>query len=153
MSNPDEVIERSREVLKRHSDSEFEENIGKSRRAVQRARELVDQHDRELKGQELLELLPQGEGSGLNADLLDGLHAQELIDRARTSGGAAAAESDTVKAHKQSHVKGGGDAFTGLTDELSFSVEKVEELPVAGGVGRLVFKSDDVHLYLCTEVI
>jgi len=33
-------------------------------------------------GEKLLALLPQGEGSGLNADLLDGLHAREIIEKA-----------------------------------------------------------------------
>jgi parallel beta-helix repeat protein len=32
--------------------------------------------------EKLLALLPQGEGSGLNADLLDGLHAREIIEKA-----------------------------------------------------------------------
>jgi hypothetical protein len=36
--------------------------------------------------QKLLEKLPQGHGSGLDADMVDGLHATELLGKARASG-------------------------------------------------------------------
>lgn len=60
---------------------------------LRRNRELLESRKRDMKGQELLELLPQGHGSGLDADTVDGLHAAEIMARApgKGSGGGGMA--------------------------------------------------------------
>lgn len=83
MSDPDQVLKRSRTLLSEHQDGEIEEKIGKARQVVQHARKLADQHDRDAKGEELLKMLPQGEGSGLDADTVDGLHVAEIVEKAK----------------------------------------------------------------------
>lgn len=55
MSETDELIDRNKKLLKLHAEKQ-----------------------REKEGQALLEKLPQGEGSGLNADMVDGKHASEM---------------------------------------------------------------------------
>jgi hypothetical protein len=62
------MAEDPREVLKRN-------------RALLRARKETEESE------QLLEKLPQGHGSGLNADMVDGLHAAEIIARAPGKGG------------------------------------------------------------------
>ena len=59
--DPRSILERNRRLLQAHKDSE-ERN-------------------------QLLEKLPQGHGSGLNADTVDGLHAAEIMARAPGKGG------------------------------------------------------------------
>ena len=57
-----------------------------SKGQIDRGNRLIKLHNerkRKREAQELLEKLPQGEGSGLDADKLDGLHAEELIEKAR----------------------------------------------------------------------
>jgi hypothetical protein len=49
----------------------------------ERLLKLYRQKKRRREGQELLEKLPQGHGSGLDADMVDGLHADELIEKAQ----------------------------------------------------------------------
>ena len=50
---------------------------------LNRSRRLIAQAQRSAKAEELLELLPQGHGSGLDADMVDGKHAVELIAMGR----------------------------------------------------------------------
>jgi hypothetical protein len=59
--DPAEVLKRNRALLRAHKETEESEH--------------------------LLEKLPQGHGSGLNADMVDGLHAAEIIARAPGKGG------------------------------------------------------------------
>lgn len=70
---------------------------------------------------------PQGSGSGLDADKVDGKHASE------------------IQSQPGPHKVGGLDAFDGNGDELSFRVEEVDSLPSAVA-GRLVKLGD--HLYV-----
>jgi len=44
---------------------------------------LHNNRKRVAEGQRIFELLPQGEGSGLNADMVDGKHAKEIVEEAR----------------------------------------------------------------------
>jgi len=55
-----------------------DEEIERNNRLVK----LYKQKKRRQEGEKLLELLPQGEGSGLDADMVDGLHKDELIEEA-----------------------------------------------------------------------
>lgn len=52
------------------------------KRNQQLLEQFKNQKNRE-KGEELLKLLPQGEGSGLNADLVDDMHAEDIIKEAQ----------------------------------------------------------------------
>jgi len=61
LSDAAEVLKRNRDLLRAHKDSEESE--------------------------QLLAKLPQGHGSGLNADTVDGLHAAEIIAKAPGKGG------------------------------------------------------------------
>ena len=54
---------------------------------LRRSKILIANAQRDSKAEELLELLPQGHGSGLNADTVDGLHAAEIIAKAPGKGG------------------------------------------------------------------
>jgi hypothetical protein len=54
---------------------------------LKRNRALLRAHKETEESEQLLEKLPQGHGSGLNADLVDGLHAAEIIARAPGKGG------------------------------------------------------------------
>ena len=84
MSDPDQVLRRSKALLSKRQDAEIKETIGKSQQVVRHARELADQHDRDVKGEEILKQLPQGHGSGLDADTVDGLHVAEIVEKAKT---------------------------------------------------------------------
>jgi hypothetical protein len=85
LSDPEQVLKRSKALLSKHQDGEIAEKIGKARQVVKRARELADERDRDVKGEELLKQLPQGEGSGLDADTVDGLHMSEIVEETKTS--------------------------------------------------------------------
>lgn len=54
---------------------------------LRRNRELLRAHKDSQESEQLLEKLPQGHGSGLNADTVDGLHAAEIMARAPGKGG------------------------------------------------------------------
>lgn len=62
---------------------------------------LATRRERRKLMQELLRMVPQGPGSGLNADLLDDMHADEIIKKARIlvggGGGAAPSPDEKVK--------------------------------------------------------
>lgn len=62
-------------------------------------RKYQDKQDRN-KGEELLRLLPQGPGSGLNADLLDDMHAKDII------------EDVLVRLRQKIRVGGGGGGYS-----------------------------------------
>jgi hypothetical protein len=63
---------------------------------IAKSKALVAEHARSQAAQGLLEILPQGHGSGLDADMVDGLHAAEIISKAaiRGSGGGGGGSSD-----------------------------------------------------------
>jgi hypothetical protein len=99
----------------------------------------------------LLDLMPKGEGSQLDADMVDGLHADEIVERAVQ----AIKEAERVVhgfrsvsnvAHKATHLVGNSDAFDGATDELSFQVEKVVGVAGVTGKSRIVYDTTDDHI-------
>jgi hypothetical protein len=63
---------------------------------IAKSKALVAEHARSQAAQGLLEILPQGPGSGLDADMVDGLHAAEIISKAaiRGSGGGGGGSSN-----------------------------------------------------------
>jgi len=66
---------------------------------VARSKRLIGQIQRQELAQTILEVLPQGHESGLDADLLDGLHAIEIIAKAKvisipSGGGGGGGVSD-----------------------------------------------------------
>jgi hypothetical protein len=58
-----------------------------ARSVLEKTRRLLADHARAQESQELLDKLPQGPGSGLDADMVDGLHAVEIIARCPRGGG------------------------------------------------------------------
>jgi hypothetical protein len=63
---------------------------------LERSRRLIQSiQDEELK-EKILEVLPQGHGSGLDADLLDGLHAAEIIAKSIGRGGGGGGGGTTL---------------------------------------------------------
>jgi len=64
---------------------------------VSRSRRLIAQAQRDAEIERLMELLPQGHGSGLDADMVDGQHASELIAKSRGAvGGGGGGGGTTV---------------------------------------------------------
>lgn len=57
--------------------------------------------------------------------------------------------SGAVGAHKNDHVVGGSDAFSGATDELSFQAEKLASAP-ANVKGRVYYNTVEDKLYVST---
>jgi hypothetical protein len=89
---------------------------------------LYRQKKRRQEGEKLLELLPQGEGSGLDADKVDGLHAEEIIEKAQIivpasgSGGGAGMSQHGNEYHtpdfalvRETHI-----TFIAVASEVSF---------------------------------
>jgi hypothetical protein len=100
----------------------------------------------------LFDRMPQGEGSGLDADTVDGFHAKDLIRKCQeilveTNKVIHGVSSGSLTPHKAWHVVGGSDAFDGVTDQLSFQLEKFAVLPTAQE-GRMVFNTADSHPYI-----
>jgi hypothetical protein len=77
------------------------------------------------------DIKPQGAGSTLDADMVDGKHASEL-------GGGP---------HVITHVKGGSDPFDGTTHQISFQFEQVATLP-SPTLGRVIVLLTDGHVYV-----
>ena len=59
---------------------------------------------RTQESQELLDKLPQGHGSGLNADMVDGLHASEVLARAPGKSGGGGGGSGMQKHGNEFHT-------------------------------------------------
>ncbi len=76
------VLARSR-VLTPQVSSESERDAVK---VLERNREFLRGEVEAQRRRELLALLPQGAGSGLDADMVDGLHASEIIAKAAVKG-------------------------------------------------------------------
>ena len=72
---------------------------------LRRSRALLQAERASKEREELLEKLPQGHGSGLDADMVDGLHAFEIIAKGRASGGGGggSVQGDGGVA-KESHI-------------------------------------------------
>jgi hypothetical protein len=60
---------------------------------LKRSKALVRAHKESAESEQLLERLPQGHGSRLNSDMVDGLHAAEIIARAPGKGGGGSGGS------------------------------------------------------------
>jgi len=57
---------------------------------LRRNRALLQAHKETEEREELLEKLPQGHGSGLDADTVDGMHAAEIVRGGQSAGGGGA---------------------------------------------------------------
>jgi hypothetical protein len=90
--DPHALIEQSKRLLRFHADAE--------------------------KSRELLERLPQGHGSGLDADMVDGLHAAEIIGRAPGKGGGGGGSAGMQKHGNEFH-----------TVEFAEAVDAVKSVP------------------------
>jgi hypothetical protein len=86
--NPETLIEKNRRLLLHSEGQEKEESI---EQLMERNRRLVAAAEKARKSEELLEALPQGSGSGLDADMVDGFHARELIAKGQSAGGGGGA--------------------------------------------------------------
>lgn len=88
---------------------------------LERAKRLLAMNQKSEIAKVLLELLPQGHGSGLDADTVDGLHAVEIIAKApgRSGGGSG---GGAPSPHATSHHKGESDAL-GCVVVLKFGAE------------------------------
>jgi hypothetical protein len=91
---------------------------------LERSRRLIHSYEKEKLAETILEVLPQGHGSGLDADLLDGLHAAEILAKMRVSGGGggggggvsdhgALTGLDDPADHMWAFLLDGSRAFTG----------------------------------------
>ena len=99
---------------------------------LRKNRELLRLQAFEMKREGLLEMLPQGHGSGLDADTVDGLHAVELIARAPGKGGGGGGSSG------ESMVKHGNEWHNVPFAQKSCQVCMVDELPGDDAVGHAV---------------
>jgi hypothetical protein len=90
--------------------------------ALAKSRRLLGQIQDERLKEKILEVLPQGHGSGLDADLLDGLHAAEILAKMRVFGGgggggvsdhSALTGLDDPADHAWAFLLDGSRAFTG----------------------------------------
>jgi hypothetical protein len=91
---------------------------------LERSRRLIQSYEKEKLAETILEVLPQGHGSGLDADLLDGLHAAEILAKMHVSvggGGGGGGVSDhgaltgldDPADHTWAFLLDGSRAFTG----------------------------------------
>ena len=114
---PKAVIEQSKRLLRFHVDAE--------------------------KSRELLESLPQGHGSGLDADMVDGLHAAEILGMARGSGGGGGGSGEGM-------VKHGNEWHTLPFAQRCCQICEVDDLPEEVA-GYAVLLSTDKHIYVGTN--
>jgi len=112
---------------------------------LRKNRELLRAQAFEMKREGLLETLPQGHGSGLDADTVDGLHAVELIARAPGKGGGGGGSSG------ESMVKHGNEWHNVPFAQKSCQVCEVDLLPGDDAVGHAVLLREDGGVYVCTE--
>jgi hypothetical protein len=82
--DPRALVEKNRKLILLRQGQAVEET---TEQLLERNRRLVNMAEKAKKSQELLEALPQGHGSGLDADMVDGFHANELIGKGRSGGG------------------------------------------------------------------
>jgi len=115
---PQAVIEQSKRLLRFHVDAE--------------------------KSRELLESLPQGHGSGLDADMVDGLHAAEILAKARVSGGGGGGGSG------EGMVRHGNEWHTVPFGQRCCQICEVDDLPEEVA-GYAVLLSTDKHIYVGTN--
>jgi len=114
---PQAVIEQSKRLLRFHVDAE--------------------------KSRELLESLPQGHGSGLDADMVDGLHAAEILAKARVSSGGGGGSGEGMIRH-------GNEWHTVPFGQRCCQICEVDDLPEEVA-GCAVLLSTDKHIYVGTN--
>ena len=90
-----EVVKRNRKLV-RDGNVVVDNAKVEAETLIAKSKALVAEHARSQAAQALLEILPQGHGSGLDADMVDGLHAAEIISKAaiRGSGGGGGGSSN-----------------------------------------------------------
>ena len=74
---------------------------------VARSKRLIANVERERLIETILEILPQGHGSGLDADMVDGLHAVEILSKAvsrAAGGGGGGVGGNGAEVKKESHI-------------------------------------------------
>jgi len=133
-----EILKKSRKLVGDTSevkDKPTVETLLAKNRALLRARKDNDE------GEELLKKLPQGPGSGLDADTVDGLHAVEIVAKARSGGGGGGGGSG------EGMVKHGNEWHTVSFAQRCCQMCKVDELPDEV-TGLAVLLSTDDHIYV-----
>ena len=111
---------------------------------LKKNRELLRIQAEEMKREELLEMLPQGHGSGLDADTVDGLHAVEIIGKGQSAGGGGGGSGESM-------VKHGNEWHNVPFAQKSCQVCEVDLLPGEDAVGHAVLLREDGGVYVCTE--
>jgi hypothetical protein len=139
-----EVLKRNRRLLTSIPKVQSEEERRASE-TVLRSRNLLASNAKAEKGRELLELLPQGPGSGLDADMVDGLHAAEIVAKATARGGGGGGGGSGA-----CMVKHGNEWHTKQFAEACCQVCTVDELPEEVA-GHVILLSTDEHLYVGIE--
>jgi hypothetical protein len=117
--DPKSLIEKNRRLLLHSEGQEKEESIEE---LMERNRRLVAAAEKARKSEELLEALPQGHGSGLDADMVDGFHARELISRSG-GGGSGGAGGDMEKSVYDANDNGVVDNSEKLEDSTKAEVQ------------------------------
>lgn len=86
------ILEKNRKLVR---DAELGADIAKNEAEalIARNKALVALNVKSEMSKELLRILPQGHGSGLDADTVDGLHAMSIIAKAQTAGGGGGSGS------------------------------------------------------------
>ena len=113
------------------------------RAVVEQSKRLLRFHVDAEKSRELLESLPQGHGSGLDADMVDGLHAAEILAKARGSGGGGGGSGEGM-------VKHGNEWHTLPFAQKCCQICEVDDLPEEVA-GYAVLLSTDKHIYVGTN--
>jgi hypothetical protein len=111
---------------------------------IEQSKRLLRFHVDAEKSRELLESLPQGHGSGLDADMVDGLHAAEILAKARVSGGGGGGGSG------EGMVKHGNEWHTLPFGQRCCQICEVDDLPEEVA-GYAVLLSTDKHIYVGTN--
>jgi hypothetical protein len=116
---------------------------------LKETKRLVKDAKASLEGERLLELLPQGEGSGLDADKLDGLHAVEILEKIQK-----------LKTHHgEAGGGGGGGSSTAMHGNEKHNVPfatkccqicDVDVLPADAYPGYALLLTTDSSIYVCT---
>lgn len=114
-----------------------------AREVLRRSRALLAFEKESTEGEELLAKLPQGHGSGLDADMVDGLHAANILGRARGSGGGGGGSGEGM-------VKHGNEWHTLPFAQRCCQICEVESLPEEVA-GYAVLLSEDKHIYVGTQ--
>jgi len=82
--DPKRLIQENRRLILQSEGQATEESIEE---LLKRNQKLVEMAEKAKKSEGLLEALPQGHESGLDADMVDGFHARELISKGQSAGG------------------------------------------------------------------